>query len=166
MISLDFIRRGAKVATALGVAATIAITALIQPWEGLERKPYRDVGGVWTVCYGHTGSDIVKDKVYSNEECHELLMSDVIPTAKAVDTYVKVPISHETRAALISFTYNVGINAFKNSTLLRKLNAGDTVGACDQLMRWVYVKGRYVKGLENRRIAERQLCLKGATQKI
>lgn len=164
MTSMDFIRRGAKAATALGLAATIAITALIQPWEGLERKAYKDVGGVWTVCYGHTGSDIIKDKVYSNAECHDLLIRDVIPAAKAVDTFVKVPISYEVRASLISFTYNVGIDAFRKSTLLRKLNAGDTVGACDQLLRWNRVKGKVVKGLTNRRAAERQLCLKGASQ--
>jgi lysozyme len=64
-------------------------------------------------------------------------------------------------AALTSFAYNVGIDNFRKSTLLRKLNAGDIVGACNELPRWNKAKGQVLPGLVKRREAERQLCLKG-----
>ncbi len=67
----------------------------------------------------------------------------------------------ETRAALGSFTYNVGVGAFNSSTLLRKAKSGDLIGACNELTRWVYAGGRKLKGLVIRREAERELCLSG-----
>ena len=74
------------------------------------------------------------------------------PDALGDDAYV----------AVLSFTYNVGIGAACQSTLMRKLNAGDLRGACDQLPRWVHDGGRVIKGLVRRRTSERALCLAGA----
>jgi lysozyme len=61
----------------------------------------------------------------------------------------------------VSFAYNVGGGNYCGSTLVRKLNAGDTAGACNELTRWTRAKGIVLPGLVKRREAERQLCLQG-----
>ncbi|NIF20278.1 lysozyme [Candidatus Pantoea multigeneris] len=146
------------IAASVGGALAIA-TAVIPSLEGKPPKPYRDVGGVWTVCYGHTGKDIVIGKTYSQQECLALLNRDLATVAAQIDPYIKKPVPETTRAALYSFAYNVGAKNFKTSTLLYRLNQGDTAGACDQLRRWVYVDGVKWKGLANRREVERDICL-------
>lgn len=140
----------------------LAIAAVLIPsQEGVEYKPYQDVVGVWTVCAGHTGSDIVKGKIYTESECHALLHNDLAKVAAQIDPYIKQPIPETTRAALYSFTYNVGSGAFRQSTLLKKINAGDTVGACNELRRWTFAGGKQWKGLMNRREIEREVCMWG-----
>lgn len=127
--------------------------------EGVSYKPYKDVVGVVTVCYGHTGSDIILSKTYTEKECRALLDKDLGIVASQIDPLIKVPIPTATRAALYSFTYNVGAGAFRSSTLLTKINQGDTAGSCDQLKRWTYAGGKQWKGLVNRREIEREVCL-------
>ncbi|WP_154641078.1 lysozyme [Serratia marcescens] len=145
----------------LGAATggAIAIAAVLIPsLEGVEYKPYRDVVGVLTVCYGHTGPDIIPDKTYTEAECKALLDKDLVPFARSVERSVKVPASEYQKAALISFSYNVGVKAFESSTLLKKLNAGDSRGACDEMRRWNKAGGKIWKGLINRREVEREIC--------
>ncbi len=126
--------------------------------EGVSYTPYRDVVGKWTVCYGHAGNDIMLGKTYTEAECRALLNKDLATVARQIDPYIKYPIPTETRAALYSFTYNVGASNFKTSTLLYKLNQGNIAGACDQLKRWVYAGGVKWKGLVNRRQIETEVC--------
>lgn len=133
--------------------------AMVTNFEGYESKPYRDVVGVLTVCYGHTGSDIIPTKTYTKAECKALLEKDLAIVAKAVNPLIKVDIPDYTRAALYSFTYNVGTGAFSRSTLLKKLNAGDQAGACNELKRWIYAGGKPWKGLISRREVEEAICL-------
>nr|WP_272903517.1 lysozyme [Serratia marcescens] len=144
-------------AAVAGGAMTIA-AVLIPALEGVEYKPYRDVVGVLTVCYGHTGPDIIPDKTYTEAECKALLDKDLQPFARSVERSVKVPASEYQKAALISFSYNVGVKAFESSTLLKKLNAGDGRGACDEMRRWNKAGGKVWKGLINRREVEREIC--------
>lgn len=129
--------------------------------EGIRLKAYQDVIGVWTVCYGHTGNDIMLGKTYSKAECNALLNKDLATVAKQINPYIKVDIPETTRGALYSFVYNVGAGNFKTSTLLYKINQGDTKGACDQLRRWTYAGGKQWKGLVSRREIEREVCLWG-----
>lgn len=141
-------------------AGTIAIaTVLITNFEGVSYTPYRDVANVLTVCHGHTGPDIVADKKYTSDECVALLDSDLKKTAVHVDKLLTVDLPDTTRAALYSFVFNVGVGAFERSTLLKKINSGDTVGACNELRRWVYAGGKKWLGLVNRRDVEEQICL-------
>lgn len=126
--------------------------------EGREYKPYYDVGGVLTVCDGHTGRDIIKNKVYTDAECDALTEKDLKRIAAQVDPNIKVKIPETVRAAIYTFSYNVGAHAFNTSTMLKKLNAGDTIGACNELQRWVYVDGKKWKGLMNRRDVETTVC--------
>jgi len=146
-----------------GTALTIAIALLGGPdgVEGQRSVPYRDVGGVWTVCSGITGPDVIPGHHYSDKECSTLLDKHLAPVKKSVDAAVKVPIDNYTRAALYSFAFNVGVTAFRNSSLLRHLNAGDTARACDDLRQWVYVNKQRNRGLINRREIDRQVCLMG-----
>ncbi|MFV9065683.1 lysozyme [Serratia fonticola] len=137
----------------------IAIAAVLVPdLEGVRYEPYRDVVGVLTVCYGHTGADIVIGKRYTSGECKALLDKDLVPFARSVERSVKIPASEYQKASLISFSYNVGVKAFESSTLLRKLNAGDSEGACDEMRRWNKAGGKVWKGLINRREVEREIC--------
>ncbi|HBV6178809.1 TPA: lysozyme [Klebsiella pneumoniae] len=126
--------------------------------EGRRYYAYQDVVGVWTVCDGHTGTDIRHGHRYTDRECDSLLKADLQKVASAIDPLIKVRIPDPTRAALYSFTYNVGSGAFASSTLLKKLNARDVPGACKELQRWTYAGGKQWKGLITRREIEREVC--------
>lgn len=147
-----------KAMSVAGASALTMAVMLIKPLEGIEYKPYYDVAGVLTVCYGHTGGDIIKDKLYSQAECDALLEKDLAKVKKRIDPMIVVIIPETTRAALYSFTYNVGIGAFSRSTLLERLNSGDLLGACTELRRWVYADGKKWKGLVTRRQIEEEVC--------
>lgn len=149
---------------AKAVAAVLAAGALATPlvvkWEGWERRPYRDVVGVPTACAGATRG-VDGRKIYSDRECMDLLARDIVEHGMQIDHCIRVPISSETRAAFISFAYNVGAANFCGSTLARKLNAGDVRGACAELSRWTYAGGRQLPGLVSRRAEERAYCERG-----
>lgn len=144
---------------AASVAGAVSIAGvLIQDREGVKYVPYIDPVGIPTVCAGVTGPDVRMGKVYTQRECDALLYKHTLPAVKAVDSSVKVDLNDYQKAALYSFTYNVGTGAFQSSTLLKKLNRGDIPGACDELRRWTYAGGKQWKGLITRREVERQLC--------
>lgn len=145
----------------LALAAVVASAAL---WEGDRRTAYEDIVGVWTVCYGHTGKDVVRNRTYTKQECEALLAKDIASHEKGVLKCTNVPLSQDEQHAYTLFAYNVGVNAYCNSSLLKKLNAGDRQGACNGLLKWVYAEGKYVKGLYNRRVYERQICVRGLSE--
>lgn len=146
----------------LGGSGAITIAAvMLGNADGLEGRryyAYQDVVGVWTVCDGHTGAYVRRGHRYTDKECDALLQSDLRKVASAIDPLIKVRIPETARAALYSFTYNVGAGAFSRSTLLKKLNAGDVPGACKELQRWTYAGGQQWKGLITRREIEREVC--------
>lgn len=153
-----------SIVAALGTGAIGIATVMVSgkdALEGREYDPYRDVVGVVTVCDGHTGSDIIWGKRYSDKECDALTRADMQRIASQVDPHIKVPTTETQRAAIYSFAYNVGATATINSTLIKKLNAKDYAGACDELRRWTYAGGKQWKGLMNRREIEREVCLWG-----
>jgi lysozyme len=129
---------------------------LLKTWEGCELESYPDVGGVWTVGYGHTKT-AHPNMTITQDEADRLLDEDLSVFADAVEKAVKVPLSDNQFAALVVFAYNVGQGAFRKSTLLRKLNEGDYSAVPPQLMRWNKVQGKEVRGLTNRRAAEVKL---------
>ncbi|EKL8235371.1 lysozyme [Salmonella enterica] len=147
-----------------GAGAVAIAAALLGGHDGLEGRryiPYRDVAGVLTVCDGHTGKDIIPGKRYTDAECDALLDKDLKRVKAQVDPLIKVSIPESERAAFYSFAYNVGTGAFSRSTLLKKLNAGDHAGACNELKRWTYAGGKQWKGLMTRREIEREVCAWG-----
>lgn len=124
---------------------------LIMQSEGCRLKSYKDVAGVWTCGFGAVGEGVGPDTVWSQEQCNERLVEDVRRFEKAVDELVKTDISQNQFSSLVSFAFNVGAEAFRRSTLLRLLNAGDTVGAGRQLLLWVRAGGKIQPGLVTRR---------------
>lgn len=150
-----------KIAASIGGGAIAIATVMLSGNGGLEGReyvPYKDVVGALTVCDGHTGSDIIPGKRYTDKECDALTRQDLNRIASQVDRYIKVPTTETQRAAIYSFAYNVGATATINSTLLKKLNAKDYAGACSELKRWVYAGGKKWKGLMNRRDVEYEVC--------
>ena len=87
------------------------------------------------------------------------LEKDVRVAEDAVRSCVTVPLTQGEMDAYTSLAYNIGKTNFCGSTLVKKLNAGDYQGACAELKRWVYVDGRVVQGLVNRREAEYRRCM-------
>jgi lysozyme len=138
-------------------AVTIATVSLL---EGRSNDPYKDIVGVWTVCDGETN---VKMRRYTDAECDSMLRKSLVKYGNGVLQCIAVPISVNQHAAFTSFAYNVGVPAFCESSLVRKLNNADYVGACNGMLAWTYAGGKYVQGLANRRKIEQRLCLKGST---
>lgn len=121
--------------------------------------PYADPGnGTLTVCYGHTGPDIVPGRRYTPVECQALLRVDQAKAEVAVNRLVKVPIDKYQRAALIDFAFNKGPGHLSSSTLLRLTNASRAAAACEQYQNWVRAGGRVLPGLVNRSDADAWVC--------
>lgn len=153
------------VSTLAGAALTLVIP-LVERIEGVEFKPYKDIAGIWTVCAGITGPDVVLGKKYTKGECDALLIKHIDVSKRAVDKSVTYPIPESMRAAMYSFTYNAGAGAFRQSTMLKLINQGKLKQACDQLWRWdKYTNPKTGKreasqGLKNRRAFEYGYCVK------
>lgn len=153
-----------RAAAAAALATVIAI-----PAEGIRQFAYYDPPGILTVCYGHTGADVVKKRQYSMDECRALLTADMQQAVAHVERCVPglpVPVL----AAFSDAVFNLGPGlacSRTTSTAARMLYAGDLVGACNQLPRWdkARVLGAMVAlpGLTKRRAAERSLCLTGVS---
>ena len=111
---------------------------------------YLDPVRIPTVCVGHVTTLPVGAWV-SDKTCNELLVQDTTKAQTAVKRGVKVPLSQQQYDQLVSFTFNVGGQAFLNSTMLVKLNSGDCHGAAKEILRWDRAKGKQIRGLTIRR---------------
>lgn len=132
---------------------------LIKQFEGLELKAYKDSVGVVTIGYGSTGPHVSMGMVITQEQAESLLKQDVSRFEKGVSELVKVPLNQNQFDALVSFSFNLGLGNLKSSTLLRKLNFLDYVGAANEFPRWNKAGGVVLKGLTRRREAEKALFL-------
>jgi len=134
---------------------------LVKKFEGFEPKPYLCPAGVLTIGYGHVIKKGEKFGEISEREASAQLKRDMKPFEEAVRKYVDVELDQEQFDALASFVYNEGANAFRESTLLKKLNRGDYSGASAEFPRWnkIIVDGEKVpsRGLTSRRAAEKEL---------
>ncbi|KJO83825.1 phage lysozyme family protein [Enterobacter hormaechei] len=137
--------------------------ALIKQFEGCKLTAYQDSVGVWTIGYGWTqpvdGKPIRAGMTIKQETAERLLKTGLVSYESDVSRLVKVGLTQGQFDALVSFTYNLGARSLSTSTLLRKLNAGDYVGAADELLRWNKAGGKVLNGLTRRREAERALFL-------
>lgn len=145
-----------------GAAAFVLAIAVIGGFEGLRTTAYRDVVGVPTVCFGETRGVKMGD-TYTVDECKAMLGDALADFEKGILACLKDParIPDKTYVAFLSLAYNVGQRAFCGSTLVRKANAGDLRGACEEFPKWNKAGGKVIKGLVNRRAQERALCLEG-----
>lgn len=157
-----------KTARRLGLTAAVVGTATVflTTWEGttLVAKHERiDPPGVITVCNGITNydqPDLEDGDRFTMAQCQDLLAGALPKYNSCIQDNIKVDLPAHRHAALLSFVYNVGCGNAKNSTVFRKINAGDVRGGCDALLNWTKAAGTFIQGLLNRRRAERELCLR------
>lgn len=131
---------------------------LIKSHEGLRTKAYMCPANVLTIGYGHT-RNVFPNQVITLKEAERLLKEDLRRFENAINKHVTVSLNQNQFDALVSFTFNVGANAFRNSTLLRLLNNQDYYGAAFQFDRWVNGGGGRLPGLVRRREEERKLFM-------
>ena len=134
-----------------------AAAKIIREFEGLRLTAYKCPAGVWTIGYGHTGKGVHEGLVCTTEDATRWLYADMLEADKAIDELVEVPLSENQHASLLSFIFNVGRGAFRSSTLLRLLNAGNYASASLQFARWDKAGKVQLPGLVKRRVAERKL---------
>ncbi|WP_110915636.1 lysozyme [Enterobacter roggenkampii] len=142
--------------------------ALIQSFESCKLVAYPDpgTGGVpWTIGWGHTGPEVKPGLVWTQAQADAAFLSDLAVFERDVNSLVKVPLTQNQFDALVSFAYNVGSDidaddiaeGLGDSTLLKKLNAGDYASAADEFLKWR--KPLNLPGILRRRKAERALFL-------
>lgn len=152
-----------RVAAPAAGAVLAGAAAFISPWEGMVPVAYLDriaSPPVWTVCYGET-EGVQPGDTYTPEQCADMLIGRLPDYRDGLTACIpSLPEQPQgIQVALISWAYNVGTGAACRSTLASRANAGDWVGACNQLPRWNRAGGVEVRGLTNRRAAEQTLCL-------
>lgn len=139
--------------------------AFIAAKEGFSSRAYADPPGQsqkFSIGYGHQivpGDGLSTTSVITEEEGFSLLASDVAKSVDDVYSTITVDLTSTQAAALISFRYNVGGAAFRNSTLVKLLNSGDIEGAASQFLKWIYAGGKVSNALIARRNAEQALFL-------
>ena len=150
-------------------AIDAALIDFIAQWEGFSPQPYNDPANNATGGYGHLihfgplngHPDEAAWRNLTEAEGKRRLAADITPYAHAVEQYVRVPLTQNQFAALVSFTFNVGQGNLISSQLLAVLNAGNYGEVPGQLMRWIYGSdGNQYPGLIRRRKAEGELWSK------
>jgi lysozyme len=145
--------------------------ALIKSLEGLRLKAYRDSAGIWTIGYGSTrysDGNAVKatDQLDSESKAFDLFSDTLKEYEDTINKHVKVELTQNQFDSLVSITYNVGTGIMQNTTLIKKLNAGDFAGAADQFLAWDKITDPHTqkkivnKTLVKRRLIERDNFLK------
>lgn len=123
---------------------------LIADYEGCRLQPYQCSAGVWTDGIGNT-SGVIPGKTITERQAAEGLISNVLRVERALERCVKQQPPQKVYDAVVSFAFNVGTGNACSSTLVKLLNQRLWADACRQLPRWVYVKGVFNQGLDNRR---------------
>lgn len=135
---------------------------LVKEMEGLRLTAYKDIAGIYTIGFGSTGPHVHEGMVITEPEANALLRSDLLRFEVAVSNMVTSPITQNMFDSLCVFSFNLGSNALKNSTLLKKVNANPNDPNIEQeFLRWnkARVKGALieVEGLTRRRKKEWEL---------
>jgi len=140
---------------------------LISRWEGKRNNSYRDIVGVWTICYGHTRTAGPGQRK-TDAQCKTLLVAEIQEYREGLHAYLsgatldfRLPAARD--AAYTSLAFNVGIRGAGRSTAVKRLNAGDIAGGCKAITWWNKAGKRVVRGLVNRRGEEYRLCMVGVS---
>ena len=135
--------------------------ALIRRLEGFRSEAYRDAVGVWTIGYGHTSMAgppaVTAGLRITAEEGAAILARDVEAVAQGVRRAVTAELTGNQFSALVSFAYNVGLGAFRASSVLKTVNAGAFADVPARLALWVKAGGKTLPGLVRRRALEGEL---------
>lgn len=142
--------------------ATLTLSAVgfvgITTFEAYRPVAYDDGVGRQTIGFGSTEGVRPGDKI-TVERALSRAIDSTNKVEVAIKRCVRVPLAQREYDAYVSLAYNIGTTAFCGSTLVKKLNAGDYVGACNEILRWDKAGGRILKGLTVRREKEHKLCL-------
>lgn len=157
----DFLGVGYQMVGGGNMQISLRGLAHIKGWEGFKASVYLDAAGKPTIGYGHLIKPYESFTTITEQEASSLLAKDVASAEAAVNRGVKVPINQNQFDALVSFAFNVGNGAFANSTMLKRINAGQYVEAANEFGRWVFItiggKKTVSNGLVNRRTADYNL---------
>lgn len=140
---------------------------LLTEREGKKLLAYKDSVGIWTIGVGHTAAagppSPKKGMRITENECDQILTRDLVSFSDQIEKLVTVLLTQYEFDALLSLAFNIGIGGFKRSSVLKYLNVGNRRVAADKFLLWN--KGgkpkRVIKGLTNRRKAERLQFLNG-----
>lgn len=166
--------------------STLQAIELIKRFEGIpdgdpktvNLDPYLDPVKIWTIGWGHVVRDTKGEPIcgvgnrafacavfpggITFTQAEQLLQSDLEPIINAVHKLVSVTLSSGACAALLSFCFNVGLDNFRHSTLLKLILARRLQSAADEFPKWNKAKGKVLPGLVRRRAAERECFLNPA----
>ena len=131
--------------------------ALLIQLEGKRNHVYEDVAGLKTIGVGHLLKPGEIMSYLTDDKIEDLLDKDLLEFEANVDNYVEVQLTQNEFDAMVIFAFNVGINAFRKSTLLKVINRSEFAEVPKQLMRWNKAGGKVISGLTNRRKAEIKL---------
>lgn len=145
-----------------GAAITAAVVALVGGFEGLRTTAYRDPIGIPTICFGET-KGVRMGQVKTSAECEAMLAGSLIEHEAEMRAALVRPdaLPDKVYGSFLSLEYNIGQRNFRYSTLVRRANAGDLRGACNEIPRWNKAGGKVWAGLTRRRLAEQKMCLEG-----
>lgn len=138
----------------------------LKQWEGVKYEVYLDPIGLPTVGVGHLLTEDEKrtykvGQKITAQEVDALLRRDISSTVRAVNNWVIHELDQHEFDAVVSLVFNIGVNAFKRSTLLKKLNRGQDKEAAKEFLRWNRAGGKVIRGLTRRRESEMDLFLNG-----
>lgn len=164
---MSFRIKALGIISAATIAAAGAATPIIVDFEENRLTTYRDIVGVWTGCGGIT-EGMGPNMRFTPEECAKKNYDEVLKFAHGVDQAITRPMTLDQHIAFTSMAYNIGLGAFKNSTLVREFNRGNIIRACLEMVYagpdregWTKAGGKRTAGLVYRRLEEMDRCLKG-----
>lgn len=146
-----------------GLLAIAMAGPLVMHFEGIELRTYKDPVGIPTVCIGETDKELVLHDKFTNPQCTAVLGASMAEHAQGMAECIDKPLASKEAAAVISWSYNIGVSAACGSTLVKKINAGASPAEwCPELKKWVNAGGKKLNGLVSRRNAEYSMCMTGA----
>jgi GH24 family phage-related lysozyme (muramidase) len=166
VIALAFLCAWPSDAAPASEAQTLEIAVpFIAREEGKRNVAYRDVVGVWTICYGSTRG-VRANMILTDRQCLDLLDAEVAEYRIGLHRYftsttINIRLPPTRGAAYTSTAFNCGISVIGKSTATRRLNAGNIAGGCEALTWWNKAGGRVIRGLFERRKREQSLCMQG-----
>ncbi len=135
--------------------------------EGCRAKAYQCSAKAWTIGLGRT-QGVEPGNVAVDKEIAEYFINDIKTAEQQLNPLLKRPAKQHEYDMMVSFIFNLGIGNFRRSTLLKKFNNGDSIGACNEYPRWRFVSGKDCRlassncaGIVTRREQEREICLHG-----
>ena len=156
----NFLQWVAIILLAIGIGILMKLgergTEILKYFEGCKLTAYQDSVGVWTIGYGHT-KGVYDGMTITQDQAEQMLLSELEEYEGYIENMVTVPLTQNQFDALVVWIYNLGPTNFKNSTLLKELNAGNYNAAGQEITRWNKAGGKVLAGLVKRREAEAEL---------